>query len=376
MKNICVISPGFPTKTHPFFPFVKMVVDEFCKQGYDVIVIAPQSWLKCRIRGVERHPLTCQYQIGNNKVYVYQPFYLSFGNHFEAINQWVLESVINKAFKKLPVKPDVIYAHFWHSGYYGFNYAKKNQLKLFVVSGESTISFRADNKNKIDYCKYVNGVICVSTKNKDESIKLGLSNAEKMIVLPNAINNKLFYKKNKATLREQYGFANDLFIVCFVGWFNHRKGADRVANALTRINNHDIKAFFIGAGLDQELVEPIYDNIIFKGYLPHDKISDYLNMADLFVMPTLHEGCCNAIIEAMACGLPVVSSNLPFNWDVLDDTNSIMIDPENIEDISRAINALFDDRNRLGAMSTSALEKAKSLTIEERCKKIIGYMNK
>ena len=130
------------------------------------------------------------------------------------------------------------------------------------------------------------------------------------------------------------------------------------------------EALFIGKGEQ----EPHCDNILFKGALPHDQVPLYLNAADVFVLPTLHEGCCNAVVEAMACGLPVVSSNLPFNWDVLDDTNSIMIDPNNIDEIAAAILTLRDNNNQRKALSKGALLKASSLTIDQRAEAIVEFM--
>ena len=109
--------------------------------------------------------------------------------------------------------------------------------------------------------------------------------------------------------------------------------------------------------------------------LQHNQIPDYLNMADIFVLPTLNEGCCNAIIEAMACGLPVISSNLPFNKDILDESNSILINPQNIEDIAKAIKLLKDNPLKRKELSKGALLAAEDLNIDRRAEKIISFIN-
>ena len=108
--------------------------------------------------------------------------------------------------------------------------------------------------------------------------------------------------------------------------------------------------------------------------MPHREISKYLNAADVFVLPTLHEGCCNAIIEAMACGLPIISSNKSFNWDILDESNSLLIDPLNENEIFEAIKTLKVNKNQRMKLSQGALNKAKSLRIEERAKNILCFM--
>ena len=108
--------------------------------------------------------------------------------------------------------------------------------------------------------------------------------------------------------------------------------------------------------------------------MEHDSIPVLLNAADVFVLPTLAEGCCNAIIEAMACGLPVISSDLPFNHDILNITNSILIDPMNINEIRDAIIKVKNDAELRERLSQGAMETAKKLTIEARTDHILAFL--
>ena len=76
----------------------------------------------------------------------------------------------------------------------------------------------------------------------------------------------------------------------------------------------------------------------------------------------------------MACGLPVISSDLAFNWDILDETNSILVNPMNVDEISNSIMKLKENAHLRQSMSTSSLNKAKELTIENRVKKIVEFI--
>ena len=240
-----------------------------------------------------------------------------------------------------------------------------------MASGESEISYLFKTSFGLKKLReFVKGVICVSGKNRDESVALGLTTVDKCKVFPNAVNGELFHKRNREKCRNQLGISQDYFIVAFVGWFIERKGPLRVAAALNKVG--DVKSFFIGKG-DQD---PQSEGILYKGALQHKDIPLYLGAADVFVLPTLHEGCCNAVVEAMACGLPVISSNLPFNWDVLDKSNSIMVDPSSIDDIANAIRELKNNIEKRKTLSDGALKKAEALTIDQRSKGIMSFIEK
>ena len=94
------------------------------------------------------------------------------------------------------------------------------------------------------------------------------------------------------------------------------------------------------------------------------------------MLPTLNEGCSNAVVEAMACGLPIISSNREFNDDILNESYAIRIDPQNIQEISNAIQKLVDDSSCRARMSEEALNKAAELTLDVRAQKIIDFMEK
>jgi glycosyltransferase involved in cell wall biosynthesis len=92
------------------------------------------------------------------------------------------------------------------------------------------------------------------------------------------------------------------------------------------------------------------------------------------VLPTKAEGCCNAIIEALACGLPVVSSNKSFNDEILDETCSIRINEDSVDEIREAIKYLRDNAVIRSEMSKAALVKAETLTIEHRGKGVSDFI--
>lgn len=377
IKKILLCSDTYPTPTDPIFSFVGQLCEEFSRQGVSIIVVSPQSYINHLVRGYPLHPRKRVYSVeGGQTITVLQPYTLTFGLKFKRLNKFILKLVMWHAIKKVESKVDAFYAHFWHNGYYLYPFARKYGKPLFVATGEETIILGRTEPiiNKQSFSDYVRAVICVSSKNKNESIDLGLTTADKCEVYPNSIDSRLFRKLDKYALREKYDYKKDDFIVAFVGWFIDRKGPQRVAAAISKLNDLDVKSFFIGKASHTENIIPECPGILYKGEVLHDNLPDYLNMADVFVLPTMSEGCCNAIIEAMACGLPIISSNLPFNLDVLNDSNSIMVNPQDIDGIATAIRTLYEDRSKCEQMSEAALRTAKGLTLEIRAKKILDFI--
>lgn len=349
--------------------FVKMLVDEFARQGHECVVVCPFNTF--HYRHISKGKYT--YSVGNNTVRVICPNYISASNltigKFN-VSEYLHLKAIDHALNKLDFRPDVIYCHFWKQGFKAFKYARKHDIPMIVASGECEIFIKNHDGRLDDFAKYVKGVICVSTKNMEESVAVGLTSPEKCYVVPNSIDNSLFKKLCKSECRKKLDFPQDKFIIAFVGWFANRKGSLRVSEAVSKIEESDVYSIFIGSGDEV----PSCKNILFTGKVNHDDIPLYLSAADAFVLPTLQEGCCNAVIEAMACGLPIVSSNLPFNWDVLNSENSIMVDPMNVEEIKSAIIKLRDDHALRNKLSNGALRSAADLTISERAKKIIDFI--
>lgn len=382
--HICIISEGYPYLSHAYFTFVKQICVALADNGWNVSVIAPISIFKV-LSGVEyqkppkfRREKTPK----GNTIDIYAPRIFTVGNlcKYKSLYHVMMDirqKAICKVISKMSKRPDVLYGHFWHSAFAAFPSSIKFNIPLFVATGESEIKLHKyyNNKDLERFSKSILGVICVSSKNKHESIDNNLTSKEKCAVIPNAIDNSIFYKKSKTELREQFGFKQDDFILAFVGSFIYRKGTKRIADAITMTNDHRVKSIFIGSLPTKDTTElPNCDGILFRGSLPHDKIPDYLNCSDVFVMPTLNEGCCNANIEALACGLPVISSDREFNYDILDKECAILIDPLNIEEISNAILYLKNHPGVMKKMSLAALEKAKNLEINNRAAKIMNFI--
>ena len=127
------------------------------------------------------------------------------------------------------------------------------------------------------------------------------------------------------------------------------------------------------AGVGNE--PPQGENVVFCQSVNHDEIGDFLSALDVFALPTLNEGCCNAVLEAMASGCAIVSSDLSFNDGVLDSTNSIRINPKSVDEIRDSILTLKNNDDLREKLANKAKSDSKNFTIEKRAEKILGFMN-
>ena len=191
-------------------------------------------------------------------------------------------------------------------------------------------------------------------------------------VFPNSIDSEVFYPRDKKEARKKFGLSENAFVIAFVGTFDERKGIDRLSQAIDKLDYEDIVLICAGKGA----IQPQTSKCVFKSPVLHSELPEFLSAADIFVLPTLNEGCCNAIIEAMACGLPIVSSNGSFNDDILDESNSLRVDPRDVEAISDAIKTLYDDRALLASLAEGSLKKSASLTLEKRARNIIEFIKR
>ena len=375
IKTILVVTPDYPIEGEPVYTFVQNLCYEFARKGCSVTVLATQSLTSAIKHRKNKRPKVRYEDVDGNRITIYQPYTITPTYNFWKLYNLTTRWGAMRFLRKQKLKPDVIYCHFWRSAYTVLPYVKSKKLPLFVATGEGSLQSVANVLGRSEYMeinKYLNGAISVSSNNKNISQEIGLLKGKDCLVAPNAIDSSLYHVKDRCALREKYGYAKEDFIIAFVGAFNERKGSVRVADAINKVGG--VKSFFIGGAGESALADPQCDGILFKGKLPHEQIPDYLNMADIFVLPTLNEGCCNAIVEALACGLPVVSSKRPFNFDVLDETNSIMVDPTSVDEIAAAIIELKDNQERRKQLSEGALRVAETLTINKRAEKILNFI--
>jgi len=345
--------------------------------GIECTVIAPVP-VNQYLSTYKKQPLEAIETTSNGaKIKLYFPRYFTFGQRkifgysTSRITTDVFYKTVLNVWENKKINVDVVYGHFTvPAGIVAARLGKKYNIPAFSAYGEATprdlILYGLDKLKK--EMSSIKGMVAVSSASKDTLEELDIISKDKIEVFPNGFQQNVFHLKDKNKSREKFGFDKDIFIIAYVGQFTHRKGILRLAKAVKGLN--DVFVAYAGKG---EL-KPDMENCIFQGAVNPRDMADFLNAADIFVMPTLNEGCSNAIVEAIACGLPIVSSDLPFNKDILDDKNAILVDPLNIEEIRRAIIELRDNPKKREEKREASLDKAKMLTMGARAYNIKSWI--
>ena len=170
--------------------------------------------------------------------------------------------------------------------------------------------------------------------------------------LPNGIDLELFDKpteQEKQAIREQYNIPTDKFVVLFVGRFVPKKGFDVLFNA----KDPSYLLVFVGGGIIPNYMKSD-DSVRIIGSLPQEDLAMIYKTSDVFILPSYGEGFPLAIQEAMATGLPIITSKHNNSGQIFDSSFISFIDIT-VTDIKSAIKKIQNNsllRNEMGAYSS------------------------
>jgi glycosyltransferase involved in cell wall biosynthesis len=129
-------------------------------------------------------------------------------------------------------------------------------------------------------------------------------------------------------------------------------------------------------GLRKKTLElALVDSVKFLGYVPYEELPAFYNLARLLVFPSLFEGFGIPLVEAMACGCPVVCSNATCLPEIIGDAG-ITFDPMSPEDMAMKIWSVWSNNEQGKRMRQKGLERAKKFDWEEAAKKTISVYEK
>jgi phosphatidylinositol alpha-1,6-mannosyltransferase len=187
------------------------------------------------------------------------------------------------------------------------------------------------------------------------------------------------------SIAKQYKRGGENFTLLFCGRLNgphEQKGVDILLKAMPLIlKQHTVTLEIIGsgprAGEYQALAKRlgVENSVRFLGFIENNKLPGYYSSADLFVLPSRRENFPIVLLEAMAVGLPIVSTAVGGVSEAIGDTESgILVQPNDPEKLAEAINSLLDQPEKMKMMGEKGRERAKQyFTWEKVAERVVNF---
>jgi len=337
------ITPGYPSATNPTgFVFHQTQARALTQTAVDVSVVAPTPWVPSAL--ARRRPRWAAYRAAprtehDGPIAIARPRYVTTPRE----TRWGLAHLTQALACRGAARPDVIHAHFaYPCGAAALRLKRRFgvPLVLSVLGDDVYIYPRHNRRMRALFVEAVRGADHVIANSPD----LAETTRELTGVLPEALSiginlGRFSVRPDRARARAALGIADDRFVILYVGALLPQKGVLDLAEALRRLAWQDAVALFVGGGPAQ----PEGPAVRRLGPRPNEEIPALLAAADVFVLPSWHEGLGLSAVEAGAAGVPVVGAQTGGLGNLLADDCGYSFTPRDVEGLMQALQDMRAD---------------------------------
>jgi len=275
---------------------------------------------------------------------------------------------------------DLVYSHYWLSGLVGEEI--KNNFNIPLIHIFHTLAFSKERAARENYeehrdrlraeehLAHVSEAIISSSEHEKLSLieEYEIPSSKVKVVYP-GVNNKLFYPQEKKKVRWELGFKGEDKIILYVGRIEPVKGLFILIEALEMLRkeapslSNQFKLMVVGGGSkssdypkNREIIriqkavkeKNLRNEVLFLGSKKQNQLKKYYSAADVLVMPSLYESFGLVVIEALACGTPVIASKIGEMVNIIKEgKNGIYFSPGDSSSLSLSLKSLFTQKNSL-----------------------------
>ena len=223
-------------------------------------------------------------------------------------------------------------------------------------------------------------VLAVNEKTKQFYTGLYPQIKDKITIIPVGIDTKMFKPVNRYETRKKYHLNENEKIILYVGRLNAEKGLDLLLKSFKTIKNEFTycKLLLVGDGQEKANLKKIkkdlnLGDIIFMDVLEHEKIPEIINCADVFALCSYYEGMPTVVLEALACGVPVVSTDVgDVHKVVRDGETGYIVRTRSEEELSAKLIKALSNSDRF---KENCIKTAQQYSWDKIAKKIVGVYN-
>jgi len=226
--------------------------------------------------------------------------------------------------------------------------------------------------------------VCVSNAVRDSFVEMYGIQPSKTAVIPNGVSSSAFTPSQKtgAAVRDRLHIAPEDFVLVCVARLIEAKGLDILIRAVSKVLRQGVpcKCIIVGTGpLQQKLQqkvssEAVWDHVFFEGF--QQDVRPYLQAGSAFILTSHLEGLPISVLEAMACGLPCIVTNVGGNAEAVEDhVSGLVIPPACVEAASDAIIYLATNPDKRAEMASRARETAhKFFDVDNRMSELVDVL--